>query len=132
MDEELLIIRISDTCVKHTKHKASLIFLDSFAAHVTEKVKDAFKKSSTTVVVVQGRCAPIVQLLDVSIKKIKSHQKSSWVQYMLEQTSGQTLKKKKNLLFVDWIEEVNNILNSNSCIIKKSFFSYRRMRLSSY
>ena len=47
MDEKLMLKWISDIWVKHTKKRPSLLFLDSFSGHLTEKVKDAFQKCNT-------------------------------------------------------------------------------------
>ena len=109
MNKKLMLQWISDIWVKHTKNKPSLLFLDSFSGHLTDKVKDAFKKSNTTVVVISAGCTSILQPLDVSINKpINCHLRSSWVQYMLEQASNQTIKKPTKQLVVDWIEAANN------------------------
>ena len=60
MNEKLMLQWISDIWVKYTKNKPSLLFLDSFSAHLTDKVKDAFKKFNTTVVVISGGCTSIL------------------------------------------------------------------------
>lgn len=72
MDEKLMLKWISDIWVKHTKNRPSLLFLDSFGAHLTVKVKDAFEKFNTTVIVIPGGCTSILQPLDVSINKATS------------------------------------------------------------
>ncbi len=87
MDEKLILIWISDIWVKYTKKRPSLLFLDTFSAHLTDKVKDAFHKSNTTVLVIPGGCTSILQPLDVSINKpFKTSIRNSWVQYMLKHT----------------------------------------------
>ena len=43
MDEKIMMKWIRDIWVKHTKKKLSFLFLDSFSARLTKKVKDAFK-----------------------------------------------------------------------------------------
>jgi len=74
MDITLMLTWISDIWVEHTKKRPSLLFLDTFSAHLTEKVKDPFQKSNTTIIVIPGGCTSILQPLDVSINKpIKDH-----------------------------------------------------------
>ena len=81
MNEELMLTWISDIWVKHTKKKPSLLFLDTFSAHLTDQVKEAFQQSNTTVIVIPGCCTSILQPLDVSINKpIKGHLRNSWVE----------------------------------------------------
>ena len=113
---------ISDIWVKYTKKRPSLLFLDTFSAHLTDKVQKAFKESNTTVLVIPGGCTSILQPLDVSINKpIKSYLRNMWLQYMLEHSSDQIIKKPPKQLIVDWVEEANEKLDSNLCIVKKSF-----------
>ena len=52
-------------------------------------------------------------------KPLKGHLRNSWVEYMLNHSD--VIKRPTKQLIVDWIEEANQILNSNLCIIKKSF-----------
>ena len=69
MNEKLMIPWISDIWVKHTKKKPPLHFLDTFSAHLTDQVKEAFHQTNTTVIVIPGGCTSILQPLDVSINK---------------------------------------------------------------
>lgn len=103
--------------------KTSLLFLDSFTAHLTEAVKEAFRQSNTTVAVIPGGCTSILQPLDVSLNKpIKGYLRQSWEHYMLDNSSPHvnTPKPSKQLI-VNWIEEANHMIDSNKCIVKKSF-----------
>ena len=52
VDEAQMLKWIKEVWVKHTKKNPSLLFLDSFSAHVTDAVKEAFKQSNT------GYCYP--------------------------------------------------------------------------
>ena len=73
MDEKVMLKWISDIWVKYTKKRPSLLFHDTFSAHLTDKVQKAFKESNNTVLVIPGGCTAILQPLDVSINKpIKS------------------------------------------------------------
>ena len=110
--------------MKYTRKRPSLLFLDSFSAHLTDKVKDKFKTYNTTVVVIPGGCTSVLQPLDVSINKpVKAILRQSWEQYMLDQTntsSGKISPPSKQAI-VNWIEEANDKLNSKPCIVKKAF-----------
>ena len=117
MDEKLMLKWISDIWVKM---RQSLLFLDTFSAHLTDKVKDAFQKFNTTVLVIPGGCTLILQPLDVSINKPnKTSIRNSWVKYMLEHSNDEVIKKPPKQLIVNWIEEANEKLDSNLCIVKK-------------
>ncbi len=95
MYEKLMLIWISDIWVKYTKNRPSLLFLDTFSAHLTDKVKDAFHKSNTTtVLVIPGGCTSILQPLDVSINKpCKTSIQNSWVQYILKHSNDEVIRK---------------------------------------
>lgn len=54
MDERSMLKWISDIWIKYTKNKPSLLFLDSFTAHLTDKAKDAVQRSNSTVIVIPG------------------------------------------------------------------------------
>ena len=89
---------------------------------MTDQVKEAFQQSNTTVIVIPGGCTSILQPLDVIINEpIKGHLRSSWVEYMLEHSGDEIVKRPSKQQIVDWVEEANNILNSNLSIVKKSF-----------
>ena len=122
MDERLMLTWIRDIWVKHTKKRPSLLFLDSFSAHLTDNVKGAFQEANTTVIIISAGCTSVLQHLDVSINKpIKSHLRNAWLQYMLEHQPSQQIKRPTKQHIVNWIEEANSKLNSNACIVKKAF-----------
>ena len=75
------------------KKEPSLLFLDSFSAHLADKVKDTFKRYNATIVVIPGGCTSVLQPLDVSINKpVKSILRQSWERYMLEKSENDTAK----------------------------------------
>lgn len=123
MDESGMLKWIDRIWIKYTKKKPSLLFLDCFKAHLTEKVKEAFGNCNTTVLVIPGGCTSVLQPLDVSINKpIKSYIRHSWEQYMIEKCSGGgNAPKPSKQLLVDWLQNANHMLDSNKCIVKKSF-----------
>ena len=124
VDEKQMLKWITDIWMKYTRKRPSLLFLDSFSAHLTDEVKDKFKTYNTTVVVIPGGCTSVLQPLDVSINKpVKAILRQSWEQYMLDQTitsSGKISPPSKQAI-VNWIEEANDKLNSKPCIVKKAF-----------
>ena len=69
VDEKQMLKWITDIWMKYTRKRPSLLFLDSFSVHLTDKVKDKFKTYNTTVVVIPGGCTSVLQPLDVSINK---------------------------------------------------------------
>lgn len=91
---------------------------------MTDKVKDAFQNCNTTVLVIPGGRTSILQPLDININKpVKGHLRTSWVQYMLEHSSEEVIKRSPKQLVVNWIEDANRMLDSNMnmCIVKKAF-----------
>ena len=79
----------------YTKKQPSLLFLDTFTAHLTDQVLQAFKEANTTVRLIPGGCTPVLQPLHVSINKpIKTVLRQSWNQYMLSQSDTGVDKKK--------------------------------------
>ena len=77
---------IKDIRVKFTKNQQSLLILDSCSAHLTEPVEEAFKRHNTTVLIIPGGCASVIQPLDVSINQpVKGLLRTSWMKFMLEQ-----------------------------------------------
>lgn len=125
VDEGQMLKWIKEVWVKYTKKAPSLLFYDTFSAHLTDAVKESFKQCNTTVVLIPGGLTSVLQPLDVSINKpVKSHLRQSWVEYMLQNVNvsanGIPSKPSKQTI-VDWIVEANKILDSNKCIVKKSF-----------
>jgi hypothetical protein len=59
--------------------------------------------------------------MSVINKPIKTSIRNSWVQYMFEHSNNEVIKKPPKQLTVTWIEEANERLDSNLCIVKKSF-----------
>ena len=124
VDEHEMMKWITDIWIVYTKKEPSLLFLDSFSAHLTDKVKDTFKRYNTTIVVIPGGCTSVLQPLDVSINKpVKSILRQSWERYMLEQSENDTAKipPPPKQLIVDWVEAANGTLDANPTIVKKAF-----------
>ena len=95
-----------------------------FSAHLTDQVKEAFTHFNTTIVVIPGGCTSLLQPLDVSINKpVEAVIQRSWEQYMLEQSekSDGKISPPSKQVIVNWIEDANSKLHSNSTIVKKSF-----------
>ena len=107
VDEYEMLKWITDVWIVYTEKEPSLLFLDSFSAHLTDKVKDTFKRYNTTIIVIPGGCTSVLQPLDVSVNKpVKSILRQSWERYMLEQSENDTAKipPPPKQLIVDCIE----------------------------
>ena len=78
-NEPQMLKWIKEVWIKHTRKTPSLLFLDSFSAHLTDAVKEAFKQSNTTVAVIPGGLTSVLQPLDVSINKpMKDYLRHWW------------------------------------------------------
>ncbi len=69
LDENEILKWIRNIWIQHTNKQTSLLFLDSFSAHLTDRVKEGFKQCNATIVVIPGGCTSVLQPLDVSINK---------------------------------------------------------------
>ena len=122
VDEGQMLKWIKEVWIKYTKKAPSLLFLDSFSAHTTQAVKDSFKQYNTTIIVIPGGLTSVLQPLDVSINKpVKNHLRHSWEDYMLQNTNSGNPAKPSKQCIVEWIVEANGMIDSNKCIVKKSF-----------
>ena len=66
--------------------KGSLLILDSFSAHKTTEIMDAFQEADTKCVIIPGGCTSKVQPLDVSVNKpFKNILRACWVRYVRQQ-----------------------------------------------
>ena len=85
MDESLMLRWIKEVLLKHTKSKNCLLFLDSFRAHITDKVMTSLEKSNVSVAVIPGGCTSKVQPIGVCLNKlIKDIVKDEWEAPLLE------------------------------------------------
>ena len=92
IDENEMWKWIRNIWIRYTKKKPSLLFLDSFSAHLTDQVKKRSHTSTLPLLSFQvvARLSSILQPLDVSINKpVKAVIRRSWEQYMLEQSERQ-------------------------------------------
>ena len=64
MDEKVMAMWIKNVWGAYTKKKPSLLFLDSFSAHVTPDIQALFSQYNTTVIVIPGGCTSVLQPLD--------------------------------------------------------------------
>ncbi len=69
VDESQMLKWIQKVWVNYTKKRHSLLFLDSFSAHLTSVVQSAFADANTTVRVIPGGCTSVLQPLNVSLNK---------------------------------------------------------------
>lgn len=121
MDENIMKVWIKKIWRTYTKNNPSLLFLDSFSAHITPDIRSLFSECNTTVVVIPGGCTSILQPLDVSINKpFKVLLREFWESYMIEQSDRgvEEIKPPTKQHLVDWVLKGNQMLDSN---VKKSF-----------
>lgn len=105
MDEVIMKQWIKDIWQVYTKKKPSLLFLDTFTAHLTSEVQDLFKKSNTTVIIIPGGCTSVLQPLDVSINKpFKDYLRRSWMEYMVDETERtKEVKPPTKQHIINWV-----------------------------
>ena len=69
MDEDQMIEWIKKVWSPHVSGKPALLSLDTFSAHFTEKVMDAFAKCNTKLLTIPGGCTSVLQPLEISNNK---------------------------------------------------------------
>lgn len=125
MDETKMIEWINKVWSPYVSGKPALLSLDTFSAHFTDKVKDAFAKCNTKLLTIPGGCTSVLQPLDISINKpFKSHIRELWCQRMIEETEKGTAPKispasKSTLL--EWIKKANDSIAKEPSMVTKSF-----------
>lgn len=109
MDEDLTHDWIKTVWRKRTRPSGpSLLVLDAFRCHKTEKTKKLLKKKKTTPVIIPGGMTSILQPLDVSINKpMKNSLRRKWNKWMLNGDRSYTkrgLRRKPDLPTIcQWI-----------------------------
>ena len=127
MDESLMLRWIKEVLLKHTKGKHCLLFLDSFRAHITDKVMKSLEKSNVSVAVIPGGCTSKVQPIDVCLNKsIKDIVRGEleWEAFLLEKVEegdheGDVGATKTDI--AKWIHAANSLLDSQQELVVKSF-----------
>ena len=83
VDESLMLDWTKNCFRTRTKRQPSLLVMDSFRCHFTDKVKKEVRKAGGTTAIIPGGCTPVLQPLDVSINKpFKAAVKTQWVTYI--------------------------------------------------
>lgn len=124
MDEPRMLMWIDKVWKPYVAGRPALLTLDTFTAHLTEAVKDAFHQCKTTIVVIPGGCTPTLQLLDISLNKpLKGYIRHSWTQYRLAESEkgNEKIQPPSKSLILEWIKAAQDKLESNPVIAKKSF-----------
>lgn len=90
MDEDLMIRWIKEIWVPYIIGKGgreSILCLDSFRAHLKDRVIAEYRQHRIHKAVIPGGCTSIIQPLDVSLSKpFKAILRAQWQQYILKET----------------------------------------------
>lgn len=127
MDETLMLRWVAEIYLKYTHKDRSLIVLDSFRGHLTDKVKRAFKKGNSVMAVIPGGCTSKIQPLDVSINKpFKGILRKQWNSFMRDSAkeardAGAKVKAATKETVVSWLETAVDSITDNPRMIVKSF-----------
>lgn len=127
MDGELMLRWIKDIYLKFTKKDRSMLVLDSFRGHLTDKVKKSLRKGNSVMAVIQGGCTSKLQPLDVSINKpFKTELRNSWRAYIREASktardNGERVKSATKETVVNWLVSAVNSLIEKPVMVRKSF-----------
>jgi len=133
MDEVLMAKWVKEIYRQYTNRKPSLCVLDSFRAHITEKVKKDFKRVGAQLAVIPGGCTSKLQPLDVSVNKpFKAYLRVSWSNFIREATEEMVKSKETDdpierlrpadkQLVVNWIVSAVDKLKEKKELIRNSF-----------
>ena len=127
MDGELMLRWIKDIYLKFTKKDRSMLVLDSFRGHLTDKVKKSLRKGNSVMAVIPGGCTSKLQPLDVSINKpFKTELRNSWRAYIREASktardAGERVKSATKETVVNWLVSAVNSLIEKPDMVRKSF-----------
>ena len=127
MDENLMQQWIKEVLLKYSEGRHCLLLLDSFRAHLTDKVSRSLNKANATVVIIPGGCTSKVQPVDVCLNKpIKDTIRGHWEEFMMQKATKDTCGPSNSESayktdIADWIVQANSLLSSQSSCVKKSF-----------
>ena len=116
MNESLMLCWAKEVLLKHTKGKHCLLLLDSFHAHITEKVTKFLQKSNVSTAVIPRGCTSKVQPLDVCINNpIKDTIRGEWEAFLMEtiDKAGDNEGASKTDI-AKWIHTANSVLHGFS------------------
>lgn len=104
--------------------KKHLLVLDSFKAHLTERVKEKLKGMKTVLAVIPGGLTSVLQPLDVSVNKpFKGNFRKLYTQWMCDgehtYTPSGKLKRPPLTLILEWILKAWNAVKYETVV--KSF-----------
>jgi hypothetical protein len=123
MDESLMLRWAKEVLLKHTKGKHCFLLLDSFHAHITEKVTKFLQKSNVSTAIIPGGCTSKVQPLDVCINNpIKDTIRGEWEAFLMEtiDKAGDNEGASKTDI-TRWIHIANSLLDSQRKLVSKAF-----------
>ena len=128
VDEVMMLDWVCLCYQAFTQRQPSMLVMDSFRAHLTDKVKKETRKATATQAIVPGGCTSVLQPLDVSVNKpFKSTVRGKWIQYMREEAqkvrdgSITKISPPSKQLIVDWVAAGVRSLREKTELVRKSF-----------
>ena len=105
----------------------SLLFKDSFSAHLTDTVKQQLRENKTATAVIPGGLTSLVQLLDVCLNKpFKDRLREKWMTWMMSGektfTPGGQLRAASLVTVCQWVKESWQELSKE--MVERSFKKY--------
>ena len=126
MNEDIMADEYLNSIKQSTTKERSLLVLDSFGGHLTDRVKRACHESSIDMAVIPGGYTSVLQPLDIGIiKPFKDRFRKKWDRWMLESVfkSNNSNGKLKRVEYIDvckWVCESWQSLE-NSDIIRNAW-----------
>ena len=124
MNETLMVRWLTEIWMKEVGRK-SLLVMDSFRGHLTDRVKSALKQRRVIPAIIPGGCTSKLQPLDVSINKpFKQSLRKSWSNWLWQQAEEETTQKIKSPTpqdIVNWVQTAYQELKERPALIQKSF-----------
>ena len=130
MDEVLMLDWIKNVLRPFTDRNPSLLVMDSYRAHLTDKVKKELRKANCDLAIIPGGCTSVLQPLDVSINRpYKAWMRREFTAYLDTEVQrvedaeddGERIQTASKEEVLRWVSACSNTLSQRQELIKKSF-----------